>query len=109
MRKQLLACAVLAATMVPSLAGAAIISVGLSEPGAPIARQTRVLRGSNGLPNNRDTGNFFTTNITGVTQPGEQTNLLLLAKAITATNAGVTGNHTTRRVRHGAGFDDSDR
>ena len=42
MRKQLLACAVLAVTMVPSLAGAALISIAVNEGGgAPPVLPTR--------------------------------------------------------------------
>ena len=94
MRKQLLACAVLAVTMVPSLAGAALISIavneGLGPPGAadpecslvPTACQITV-----GTAN-------FTSNVTGVSQPAGNTSLLLLANDITTTNAESTGGHT---------------
>jgi hypothetical protein len=95
MRKQLLACAVLAATMIPSLAKAALISIGLVEGGVPPL--PAVDPGCSGVPTacqiTVNTGNF-TSNVTGVSQPGGNTMLLLLAQSITATNAGVTGSHT---------------
>ena len=54
MRKQLLACAVLAVTMVPSLAGAALISIAAIEGVVrPPVLLTRCAPGTNGLPNNR--------------------------------------------------------
>ena len=54
MRKQLLACAVLAVTMVPSLAGAALISIAVNEGAVPPVRRPGVLLGTNALPNNYD-------------------------------------------------------
>ena len=93
MRKQLLACAVLAVTMVPSLAGAALISIAVNEARCACA-PTRVLLGTNGLPNNCvDTANF-TSNVTGLSQPAGNTSLLLLANDITTTIAESTGVHT---------------
>jgi hypothetical protein len=95
MRKQLLACAVLAATMIPSLAEAALISIAALEggvpPGVPVALPG--CPGTNTCQITVNTGNF-TSNITGVTQPAGNTSLLLLANAITATNLGSTGSQT---------------
>jgi hypothetical protein len=93
MRKQLLACAVLVATMIP--ANAALISIAAVEggvpPGVPVA--SPLCPGTNVCQITLNTGNF-TSNITGVSQPAGNTTLLLLANAISATNAGSTGIQT---------------
>ena len=95
MRKQLLACAVLAVTMVPSLAGAALISIAVNEgagapPGAADPQCSLVLTA---CQISVVTTNF-TSNITGVSQAQGNTSLLLLANDITTTNAESTGAHT---------------
>lgn len=94
MRKQLLACAVLAVTMVPSLAGAALISITVNEgAGAPPGAADPGCPGTNVCQITVATTNF-TSNITGVSQPAGNTSLLLLANDITTTNAESTGAHT---------------
>ena len=83
MRKQLLACAVLAAAMVPSLAGAAIISIALVEGGgAPVANPGCLPASNNCQLTGIMTGNF-TSNVGGLTQPLGNTTLLLSANNIT--------------------------
>ena len=92
MRKQLLACAVLAVTMVPSLAGAALISIAVNEAGAPVADP-----GCSLVPTlcqiTINTTNF-TTNVTGTSQPAGNTSLLLVANDIATTVATSTGIQT---------------
>jgi hypothetical protein len=90
MRKQLLAIAVSAATMIPSLAVAGVISIAACEaPCVPVA-----LPGS-GVTNEFSvdlfpTGNFL-SNIGGISQPLGNTTLLLTANNISVSAGGGTG------------------
>ena len=110
MRKQLLACAVLAVTMVPSLAGAALISITVNEgagalPGAADPQCSLV---ATACQINVATTNF-TSNITGVSQLQGNTSVLLLANDITAFECGEHRCSHPQHMGHGVGFDGSDR
>jgi hypothetical protein len=97
MRKQLLACAVLAATMIPSLAEAGTITIGICEDCMnPVTEAVQFVGGANfalqGVGGAGISPNFV-SNISGTTNPDLPAPALLFSNSANLSPGG-TGSHT---------------